>query len=116
MAKATHEKTVIINDPETFEAWLVSLRDTRASQIVRRRLARLASGNLGDCAPVGDGVHEVRIKHGPGLRVYFANQDEKIVIILGGGSKRRQQADIKRAKQIWQGIENERANEENGNA
>jgi putative addiction module killer protein len=39
---------------------------------------------------------------GPGYRVYFGWDGERLVILLGGGTKRRQQADIDAAHTLWQ--------------
>jgi len=39
---------------------------------------------------------------GPGYRVYFGKDGEKLVILLGGGSKGKQQADIEAAQALWQ--------------
>jgi putative addiction module killer protein len=50
----------------------------------------------------GGGVFELRIPIGPGLRVYYGLQGQKIVVLLGGGDKRGQQRDIRRAKELWQ--------------
>lgn len=57
-------------------------------------------GHYGDVAPVGEGVSELRIFHGPGYRVYFARKGAVVVILLSGGAKSSQQADIARAKEI----------------
>lgn len=58
-------------------------------------------GNLGDVRAVGDGVHEMRIFHGAGYRVYFVNREEgSIVILLCGGDKDSQDRDIARAKEM----------------
>jgi putative addiction module killer protein len=38
---------------------------------------------------------------GPGYRVYFSRDGEKLIILLAGGTKRRQQADIKAAQARW---------------
>ncbi len=62
------------------------------------RLGRVALGNLGDVAPVGEGVSELRIDYGPGYRVYFVQRGRAIVILLGGGGKATQASDIKAAK------------------
>jgi putative addiction module killer protein len=56
-----------------------------------------AEGHLGDVAPVGEGVSELRIFHGPGYRVYFV-QRGTAVILRCGGDKRSQDSDIVRAK------------------
>ena len=38
---------------------------------------------------------------GPGYRVYFGKDGERLVILLGGGTKKRQQADIDKAHVLW---------------
>jgi putative addiction module killer protein len=55
-------------------------------------------GNFGECAPVGDGVSEMKIHAGPGYRVYFTRVGDVIYVLLCGGSKSTQKADIRRAK------------------
>ena len=62
------------------------------------RVSRLALGSFGDCKPVGGGVLELRIDHGPGYRVYCARVGRQVVLLLGGGDKRRQARDIEVAR------------------
>ena len=81
--------------------WLGRLRDKRAQARIRIRLKRLATGNFGDCRPVGSGVLELRIDVGPGYRVYLARHGDAVVLLLCGGDKRSQPTDIKRAHQLW---------------
>jgi putative addiction module killer protein len=64
------------------------------------RIRRLSLGNPGDLRPVGEGVSEMRIDHGPGYRVYFVGRGEAIVVLLCGGDKRRQDRDIARALEL----------------
>ena len=51
---------------------------------------------------VGSGVFECKIDFGPGYRVYFGKDGERIVILLGGGTKQRQQNDIRQAIDRWE--------------
>jgi putative addiction module killer protein len=85
-----------------FENWLDTLSDINAKARILQRIDRIELGNFGDCEPVGDGVHELRIDHGSGYRIYFGNDGKYLVILLCGGTKRGQEKDIKRAKAYWQ--------------
>lgn len=67
---------------------------------IASRLSRLAEGNPGDVKPVGAGLSELRIPHGPGYRVYFVARGEVLVVILCGGDKSTQPRDIERARAI----------------
>lgn len=84
-----------------FQDWLSNLRDAKVRASIRLRIDRLEYGNFGDCKPVGTGVLELRIKYGPGYRVYFAEDGPKIVLLLVGGDKITQAKDIKTAKGYW---------------
>jgi putative addiction module killer protein len=60
------------------------------------------AGNFSNLKGVGSGVYEFRIDFGPGYRVYFGKDGERLVIVLGGGSKKHQQHDINTALVRWQ--------------
>ncbi|MBI4742474.1 MAG: type II toxin-antitoxin system RelE/ParE family toxin [Betaproteobacteria bacterium] len=85
---------------ETFDRWLVSLKDGGVRLRVQARIDRLADGNPGDVKPVGSGVSELRIDFGPGYRVYFMQRGPVVIVLLAGGDKRTQEADIKQALRI----------------
>ncbi|WP_138933293.1 type II toxin-antitoxin system RelE/ParE family toxin [Roseovarius arcticus] len=88
-----------------FEDWFSNL-DTTVALKVRTALARIETGNLGDVKPVGQGVSERRITFGPGYRVYFGKDGDKLVILLCGGTKKRQSKDIEQAKEFWNDYKN----------
>ena len=46
-------------------------------------------------------MSEYKIDFGPGYRIYFGKDGERLVILVGGGTKKRQQRDIAHAKAIW---------------
>jgi putative addiction module killer protein len=89
-----------IRKTEIFVKWIDSLNDIRARARVLARIERLATGNPGDVAPVGEGVSELRIDYGPGYRVYYKQFGESLVILLAGGDKRTQTKDIKTALRL----------------
>ena len=87
---------------EPFTDWLVALRDRSVRARILARLERLEAGNFGNVKPLRGGVSEMRIDWGPGYRVYFGRDGQTVVVLLCGGDKRRQDADIKRAVDLWQ--------------
>lgn len=50
---------------------------------------------------IGDGVSEIKINYGPGIRVYFARTVNDCFLILIGGHKGTQNRDIIKAKSYW---------------
>jgi putative addiction module killer protein len=95
---------VEIRKTETFVKWIDALKDIRARARILVRIERLAAGNPGDVKAVGEGVSELRIDYGPGYRVYFKKQGQKVVILLAGGDKRTQTKDIKTALRLAQNL------------
>ncbi len=93
----------IRQSPE-FRDWLARLKNKLARAIILRRLDRIAMGNFGDAKPVGDGVSEFRIDHGPGYRAYFVRRGEALIVLLCAGDKGSQARDIARAKVLAQEI------------
>jgi putative addiction module killer protein len=59
------------------------------------------AGNLGDHKSLGDGLFELRVDHGPGYRVYFGRDGDRLVVLLCGGDKSRQVKDIETAREYW---------------
>jgi len=69
-------------------------------QRLNKRLRKVQLGNIGDVAPVGDRVYEMREHFGPGWRMYFVQRGNTVIVMLGGGDKTTQQADIKKAIEL----------------
>lgn len=87
--------TLIFND------WLLSLKDIRGRARIVARVNAAEEGNFGDCAPVGEGVSEMRVHFGPGYRLYFAQEGKTVYLLLVGGDKKTQTKDIQHAKELW---------------
>ncbi len=83
-----------------FESWFNSL-DAAPAAKVTTALYRLERGNLTNVKSVGRGVMECKIDFGPGFRIYFGREGNKLIILLGGGSKRTQRKDIGKAQASW---------------
>ena len=87
----------IVKQLPEFSDWLFGLQDGMTHRRLARRLEKAQRGLLGDVAPVGEGVFEMREFFGPGWRMYYVQRDGVLVIMVGGGDKSTQQADIARA-------------------
>ena len=75
------------------------MRDRGAVARINARLRNISLGNAGDVRPVGGGLFEMRIHHGPGYRLYCLREDATVVVLCGG-DKGSQQRDIERAGRL----------------
>lgn len=89
-----------IRQTDVYAEWFNDLRDRVAQARINVRIRRLSLGNPGDVKPVGEGVSELRIDHGPGYRVYFVQRGQTLVVLLAGGDKRTQDQDIRLALEL----------------
>ena len=89
-----------IRQTPEYEKWFASLKDRMARVRVDIRIRRLSLGNLGTVEPVGEGISELKINHGPGYRVYFVQHGGHYVLLLAGGDKSTQARDIRKAKEL----------------
>jgi putative addiction module killer protein len=94
-----------------YAAWFDRLNAEAAAKVATA-LTRLAQGNFSNVKGIGSGVFECRIDFGPGYRVYFSKDGERLVILLGGGSKKRQQRDIEAAVANWQDYKRRKTGEQ----
>ena len=89
-----------IQKTEAYAKWFSGLRDRIARARIDVCIRRLSLGNVGDAKPVGDGVAELRVDHGPGYRIYFIRCGEVVIILLAGGDTSTQDKDIRKAKAL----------------
>ena len=85
---------------DIFRKWRTRLKDVRIRALIASRLDRLAFGHAGDVKPIGQGISELRIDHGPGYRIYFQKRGSTIILLLCGGDKSTQNKDIQTAKRL----------------
>lgn len=94
-----------VRETPAFERWLLDLRDVVGRRRILQRLARLELGLFGDVKPLGGKLHELRITHGPGYRIYYTYRGEMVVLLLCGGDKVSQSRDIGRARAMIDDME-----------
>ena len=85
-----------------FVEWLETL-DTSLRQRVSARIDRFELGAIGDHKPLRGhpGLFEARLQFGPGYRLYFAKEPDRILLLLCGGSKGSQRRDIQSAAALY---------------
>lgn len=98
-----------------FKEWLDGLKDVTGRAKIRVRIDRVRLGNLGDNRTVGEGVRELRIDYGPGYRVYFGIDGDRLVLLLLGGDKSSQEKDIAKSKEYWRDHQRRSTHDQNRN-
>jgi putative addiction module killer protein len=83
-----------------YAKWFDRLNATAAVKVATA-VHRMEQGNFSNVKGVGAGVYEYRIDFGPGYRIYFGKDGDRVVILLAGGAKKRQDADVTTAKAHW---------------
>ena len=81
-----------------YRDWFDRLDATHAAK-VSVAVLRLSQGNTSSIKWF-DGLGELRIDWGPGIRVYLARDGDALVVLFGGGSKATQPKDVLRAKTL----------------
>ncbi|MBI3252906.1 MAG: type II toxin-antitoxin system RelE/ParE family toxin [Candidatus Omnitrophica bacterium] len=100
-----------LNGKRPFEEWFSGFKDKRTYALLAAKLDRLERyGHTGRYRSVQDGIYELKIDHGPGYRVYFAEQRSAAILLLVGGDKSTQHRDIEKAVEYWKDYK-ERVNE-----
>ena len=96
-----------LRETRVYANWYESLRDPQTKSIIDTRVQRLLAGHPGDVRPVGRGVSELRINHGPGYRIYYWQRGDILVVLLAGGDKDSQSRDTQRAIELLRDVRNE---------
>ena len=95
------------NGKSPFAQWFDAL-DAVAATKIRVYTTRVELGNYFNVEPIGEGLSEIKIDFGPGYRVYFRKEKEKLLLLLGGSSKKGQQKAIDAAKLAWKKYDSDR--------
>lgn len=100
-----HENEIFIcvfvdaNGLAPFKSWLSILDDYSVRKVVMA-ISKVQLGILSHCKSLGQGLWEIKIHHGSGIRVYFGKRANEFVL-LWGGTKKQQSKDIVRAQKYW---------------
>ena len=86
---------------------MIGLINSKINKQKDVRVDRVEDGKFGDTEPVGEGVSELRFFFGPGYRVYYCQQGQRVIILLAGGDKTTQSKDIKLALKLAKDLEEE---------
>lgn len=89
------------NGEQPFVEWLEGLKDSTVRYRIKERLDRVALGNLGVHKHIDQGVYELKLDFGSGYRIYYGEENQKIILLLCGGDKSSQKKDIKKAIKFW---------------
>lgn len=86
-----------------YDEWLNKLDNSQKAKVMVR-IERLKLGLYGNCKTISGELKE--LKFDSGLRIYFYEENDMIVILLNGGGKQRQSKDIEIAKKYMQDYKN----------
>jgi len=83
---------------EPYREWFLNL-DNSQKAVVQTRLKRVEFGNYGFYQILPGGINELKFNNG--LRIYFAELDNIVILLLFGGDKKRQFNDIKKVQEYF---------------
>ena len=93
------EYLVLPNGKSPIIEWLDSLDSITRKRIIQRIL-RIEDGNFGDCKKLSEAISELRFTFGKGYRVYYTEENKKIILLINGGDKSKQSKDIEKAHEL----------------
>ena len=82
---------------QPFQVWFDNLDGVAAAKVTIA-LTRIEQGHFSNVKGVGAGVYEYKIDFGPGYRIYFGKDGERIVILLGVAPRSASHRTLRRCK------------------
>lgn len=97
------EKYTTIDNKIPFDDWFKTL-DRALQTRVDSKILKLDEENFSDCSILknADEIREARIRVSSGLRIYYQELEDTILLLLIGGDKKSQKKDIEKAIEYWQ--------------
>ena len=100
------EKQLEIFTTEHFDKWFSGITDKVLLSAIYRRFYNIEYKQLfGDINVINADIKELKFKISGGIRVYYAMQGNKVVILLCGGDKSSQTRDVIKANKILKEIQ-----------
>lgn len=93
------EYLILPNGKAPIIEWLNSL-DSITRKRINQRILRIEDGNFGDCKKLSEDISELRFTFGKGYRVYYTEENNKIILLINGGNKSKQSKDIEKAQEL----------------
>ena len=93
------EYLILPNGKAPVIEWLNSLDNTTRKRI-NQRVLRIEDGNFGDCKKLTENISELRFNFGKGYRIYYTQENTKIILLINGGNKSKQSSDIEKAQEL----------------
>lgn len=93
------EYLILPNGKAPIIEWLNSL-DSITRKRINQRILRIEDGNFGDFKKLNDNISELRFNFGKGYRVYYTEENNKIILLINGGDKSKQSKDIEKANEL----------------
>ena len=93
------EYLILPNGKAPIIEWLNSL-DGITRKRINQRILRIEDGNFGDCKKLSEDISELRFSFGKGYRIYYTEENNKIILLINGGDKSKQSKDIEKAHEF----------------
>ena len=93
------EYLILSNGKAPIIEWLNSL-DSITRKRINQRILRIEDGNFGDYKKLSEDISELRFSFGKGYRIYYTEENNKIILLINGGDKSKQSKDIEKAHEF----------------
>lgn len=93
------EYLILSNGKVPIIEWLNSL-DSITRKRINQRILRIEDGNFGDYKKLSEDISELRFSFGKGYRIYYTEENNKIILLINGGDKSKQSKDIEKAHEL----------------
>jgi len=91
---------ITIKTTDIYDSWFAELGNKTMQSRILARIRNVSMGHFGDHKYIGDNVSELRFHARSGIRIYYMQHGQAVIILLAGGDKDSQKKDIETAKKL----------------